>query len=900
MIEHGAALFGRQEATRALGALVEGVRAEGGAVLVRGEAGIGKSAVLAWTAGRAADAGLRVLSTTGVESEAQVAFAGLHQLLAPVLGQVDPLPDALLAAFGRADVAAVDPSRLALATLDLLGELAAEQPVLLVVEDVHWLDRASADALAFVARRLAFEPIVLVVAARDGFHGPFDDLGLAEVRLGPLGRADAAALLEARAPQLGAAVRERVLDEAAGNPLALVELPAVVDAGPVGVVALLSLTARLERAFAARVTGLPTATRSLLLVAALNDGPALAEALAAAPETVEEDLRPAVDAELVEVSDGSIRFRHPLMRSAIHQRASPDERRAAHLALAGVVAGDPERRPWHRASAARGPDEDVAADLEAAAARAHQRGGIETAAAALERAAGLTADPDERAERLLRAADLVAELGRWTAVNDLLIRAGQGELSAEQRVRLRSIREVFDDGVGPVATGTTTLARLAEGVARAGRRELAVKLLANAASRCYFTQPGPEVREDVIAVAERIFDDECDPRLLGLLGFASPVERGAAILERLPVALEGIGGDPALTRQLGNAALSVGAYDVAVRLQGPGLVTARAQGRLATLARLVGARAWCTVNLGELSDAIPNAEEAVWLATETSQPNLRALARAHQASAAALQGDHDATERIAAEVEREALAVGARIILAGAQMARGLSALGDGRYAEAYEHLRRVYDPADPAHHLSLCYGLSSYVIEAAVRSGAAGEVRALMGELERRAAAVPSPALHIGLRHARALLADDEAPYLEALAADLADWPFARARVLLGYGEWLRRHRRVAEARTRLRAAREAFDRLGIGPWSDRARAELAASGERSLTRAPGVQDLLTPQELQIAQLAAAGLTNREIGQRLYLSHRTVSTHLQRIFPKVGVGTRAALRGVLGPSAQF
>ncbi|WP_433064895.1 ATP-binding protein [Dactylosporangium sp. CS-033363] len=894
MIEDSAGLIGRQDATRTAGALVRRVRSgHGGAIVVRGDAGIGKSAVLDWTARQAVAAGLRVLSTTGVESEAQVAFAGLHQLLGPVLGEVDPLPDALLAAFGRAGAVASDPARLALATLDLVGEVAARQPVLLLVEDVHWLDRASADVLAFVARRLDFEPIALVLAVRAGFHGPFDDAGLPQLTLEPLDPDDAAALLHARAPRLEPAVRRRILDEAAGNPLALVELPAAVDAGPTGVGDLLPLPSRLERAFAARVSGLPAATRTVLLVAALNDGGSLAETLAAAG-AAERDLRPAIDAELVDVVAGSARFRHPLMRSAIHQRASLDERRAAHRALAEELASVPQRRPWHRASAAPGPDEDVAADLEEAAALALQRGGVETAAAALERAAGLTPDPARRVDRLLRAADLAGDLGRWAVVNELLSRAGQGELSDEQRVRLRSIREVFHDGVGPVATGTVTLARLAEGVAIAGRRELAVKLLANAAARCYFTQPAPTEREDVIAVAERIFDDEHDPRLLGLLGFASPVERGAAILARLPLSIERLDGDPARARQLGNAALAVGAYDVAVRLQTAGIAVARAQGRLALLARLVGARAWCAMNLGDLAMAVPDAEEAVWLAEETAQPTLRSLVRAHQASTTALLGDHDAAERIAAEVEREGLANDARIVLAGAQMARGLSALGGGRYADAYEHLRRVYDPADPAHHLSLCYGLASYVVEAAVRSGAVDAAQELMGDLELLAASVPSPALHIGLRHARALLADDESLYRTALATDSSGWPFAGARMLLAYGEWLRRARRMADSRTPLRAARDRFDALGIGPWSDRARAELAASGERSEIRAPGVHDLLTPQELQIAQLAAEGLTNREIGQRLYVSHRTVSTHLQRIFPKLGVATRAALRDAL------
>jgi DNA-binding NarL/FixJ family response regulator len=327
----------------------------------------------------------------------------------------------------------------------------------------------------------------------------------------------------------------------------------------------------------------------------------------------------------------------------------------------------------------------------------------------------------------------------------------------------------------------------------------------------------------------------------------------------------------------------------------------RSQGRLALLARSLSAQVWCALHLIDLGVAIPAAEEGVRLARETSQPNIEALGRAHQALIAALRGDQDGVERNAAEAEREGLPVGARPTLAVVQWARGLSALGEGRHADAYEHLRRVHDRADPAYHISHRWSTVGDVVEAAVRSGQRSAIEQLMAELEQVARRTPAPMLHIGLRYARALAADDadaEALYQTALSADLAGWPFARARTQLAYGEWLRRQRRAAESRGHLRAARETFDALGIGPWGDKARHELRASGETSRRRSTEPRDLLTAQELQIAQLAADGFTNREIGQKLYLSHRTVSTHLHRIFPKVGVTSRGALRAVLHPPA--
>ena len=906
----GVPLIGRGAELRLLGGLVERVRDAGGAVVVRGEAGIGKSALLAEAGRMAAAAGLRVLRTAGVEAETRVAFAGLYQLLRPVVDQIEELPgpqrDAVSAAFGGTKVVSPDLFLIALGTLNLVAEAAARVPVLLVVEDVQWLDHASADVLAFVARRLEFEPVVLLAAVRDGFPSSFDGAGLPELSPGRLDGPEAAALLDARSPGLRPAVRERVLAEAAGNPLALVELPfvvgRVVDGGDVTMPASwLPLTTRLEEAFAARVSGLPTATRVLLLVAALNDGDLWSEILAVAvvvggEELTVDDLMPAIDVRLVEADGERVWFRHPLMRSAIHQRAGLGQRQRVHAALAGVLRGQVDRRAWHRAASTVGPDEDIAAELAAAAARAHWRGGVEAAVFALERAARLSEDSGRRGERLLRAAELAFELGRKHLVVRLLRQTESIDLSERQRSRLVWIRDRFDDGIRDVAAGARSLTELAERVAADGDTGFALKLLWGAALRCFWAEPGRAVRDGVVSVAERLPVDPRDGRLLAILAYAAPVERGAAVVDRL-YWLAAHENTPMRAARLADAAILMGAFDLGVGFSTTAIAELRAQGRLGLLARCLTSQALSATHLGDLSVAIPAAEEAGRLTRETTQPVVHATARVTQAMIAALRGEGGRAEALAAEAERAALPVAASPVLATVQHTRGLAALGSGRYAEAYEHLRRLFDSADPAYHLMLrCYAVGD-LVEASVHSGQS--VDGVVREMETLALTSRSPVLHVGLRYARALLASDsdaEGLFEVALRADLVRWPFARARVQSAYGGWLRRRRRVAESREHLRAARDTFDALGIIPWAERARRELRASGETSRRRLPDARDRLTPQELQIAQLAAVGLTNREIGEKLYLSHRTISSHLHRIFPKLEITARSALRAALGP----
>ncbi|WP_372664452.1 helix-turn-helix transcriptional regulator [Amycolatopsis kentuckyensis] len=891
------ALHGREAELKELGELVDGPGDRSGIVL-RGEAGIGKSALVAETADAASVAGLRVLRTTGAEAEQNLAYAGLHQLLYPVRAGVAELPgpqrDAVRTALGLADGASPSAYLVGLAALTLLAEEAVAKPLLLVAEDVHWLDRASADVLAFVARRIENEPIVLVATVREGAASPLLDAGLAPMVVDRLAADDAADLLDAVAPRLAPAVRTRLLTEAAGHPLALTELPSAL-ADFDGLDPVLPLTERLERTFTARVAGLPEVTRTALLVAALNETTALAETLTATGALLTADvepgiLAPAVEARLVELSAGTVTFRHPLMRSAIPAAAAPDERRRVHLALVEALHDQPDRRAWHQAAATAGPDETVAAELERTAERARYRGGAAAAIAALEQAARLSERPGTKTDRLLKAAELAVESGRRETAERLVHAANPA--GATQRATASRLLSEFEDGVREDPARVAELAATARTVAATGETDAALRILWSAAMRCFWTEPGPAARQALLDVADALPVPADDPRIVAVTAYVAPFDRGRSVLEKLKELAARTGADPEVDRYLGSAALQVGAFDLAARFSAAAAPGLRAQGRLGALPRALAVLAWSRVRLGDLAGAVPAAAEAARFARETGQPFMYGLATAVQAEIAALRGDHKQAKTLAGEAERTGLAAGARPVLVTVQLTRGLTNLSEGRFEDAFADLRRPLDPADPTYQLALRAYCVAELAEAAVRAGRTDDLRGVLAELECLDS--PSPALHIGLRYARAVLDPSDERFAEALGADLSGWPAERGRVHLAFGEWLRRQRRVVESRTHLRTARETFDALGMTAWAERARRELRGAGESSPNRGPDAREKLTPHELSIAQLAAEGLTNREIGQRLYLSHRTVGTHLHRIFPKLGVSSRADLAGML------
>jgi DNA-binding CsgD family transcriptional regulator len=891
-------LLGRDDELAHLYALIDGIGRRGGSLVVRGEAGIGKSALLRAAAERARERNVTVASATGMPSEARLAYAALHQLLLPFLETRDSLPQpqrrALATAFGLADGDAPDPFLVGLAALELLTEAEAKRPLLLIVEDAQWLDVPSSEVLGFVARRLELEPVIVLFAVREGIANALDESGLDELDLEGLDETSSRALLEQTAPDLPSDLEARILAEAAGNPLALIELPAAAASldGAARADAL-PLPARLEQAFAARLTGLDSDTRRWLLLAALEDGelPELARDSAWAP---------AVAAGLGTVEQGTFRFRHPLIRSAVAQAATSEERRQAHATLAEIFQNEPDRAVWHRAGAAgAGPDEEVAKDLEAAAERGRLRGGRDVALAALERAAELSVDGDARALRLFRAGELAFELGRPTDSARLLRDAQRLGLPPRERA-LAS----FDlEGLEPTWSGAATIrsfAGIAQELAEAGHDDQALQTLYAIALRAHWENLDQETRRDVAQITDQLAGAPDEPVRLATLALFDPVGQGAEILRHVERTAPLDVPEPEAQFELAQAAAAVWAPNRALPFLRAASAGYRADGRLALLAQTLVFEAWAAAREGAARAAITAAAEGVKLAQETRQVRYALVGQLAEAIAAVEMGSDKPAERLIGEAEAVVLPLGANPLLSQVALARGRQALAQERFAEAYAHLLRIFDPGDAAYQEFVRGWALADLAEAAVLGdGDLEQVSRFMGEWEVIAAATGAPRLDIQLAYAKAILAvdaDAEPLYESALRAGGERWPYFAARVQLAYGVWLRRQHRMTESRTPLREAAQTFEALGLLRLADRARRELRASGEAPRRREPGAWAQLTPQELQIAQLAAEGLSNREIGERLYLSHRTVGSHLYRLFPKLGVTSRVQLRDALGP----
>jgi DNA-binding CsgD family transcriptional regulator len=899
-------LLGRDSDLAELFALVDGIEDHGGALVVRGEAGIGKSALLAAAKERARHRGVTVVSTAGALSEARLAFAGLHQLLLPLLGGLDLLPDpqrrALETAFGIAQGDAPDLFLIGLATLGLVAERAAESPLLFVVEDAHWLDRPSAEVLQFVARRIESDPAVLLFAVREGVPSCFDDADLSELPLAGLDEDASNALLDLTAARLPSDLKRRILEEAAGNPLALIELPAA--AAELGAhsrqSAPLPLTARLEQAFASRLTTLDTDVRRLLLLAALDDVD-LAELSRAAETLLKPDaLVPAVAAGLGTLESGSFRFRHPLVRSAVEQAATSDELRGAHAALAEALADEPDRAVWHRAAAASRPDDVIAEALDAAANRATLRGAGDVAVSAFERAAELSVDPERRAQRLYLAGDLARELGRSSDGVRLLRAAVQIGLPPAENAMASFTLELADNTWSGSAT-IRDFARIARELVDSEEGKRALRALDTISVRAYWERLEDETRREIAAISDEIAVPPDDPSRLYVLGLVDPLGRGKEVVEQVkglsPVGIS----DPEELFDLGVAASSVWAWNLGLPFLRAAASSARPQGRLSLLAHTLVWEAWADLHCGAVRDSITRSAEGARIAEEIRAPRYMVAARLAQAIAAAEQGEGETPERLIAEAEALLIPLGANPMLSLPAFARGRLALAGERFVEAYEHLVRIFDPAGVAFHPFVRGVALADLADAAVRGdGDLDTVRGHVAEWEQIAEATGAPHLEVQVAYAAAILAPDavaERHFRSAITAGQAEWPFYVARAQLAYGAWLRRHRRMTQSRAPLREAAETFDALGLLRHAERARRELRASGETVRRRDPGAWAQLSPQELQIAQLAAEGLSNREIGEQLYLSHRTVESHLYRLFPKLGVTSRAQLRDALDPA---
>lgn len=905
-------LYGRESDIARIQALLNRVRDGGAALMVSGEAGIGKSSLLELAQRLAEASGMRALALCGVPSEAHLPFSALQQAISPILNRLGGLParqrSALQAALGiNEDTRAPDIFLVGLATLTLLAASAASRPILLIADDVQWADQPSRDVLAFISRRLNSDPIVLLMASR---NTPADALafpGVPRHQLSGLDASAAESLLAVEASDLPPQVRNGFLELAAGNPLALVELPRARRGAGGGESKWLALTERLERAFFSRVSELPAKTQTLLLVIAENDSKSLREALDAGElllgERADLDaLAPAVAAMLIEVGSGEVRFLHPLVRSAVHQAADVVARHRVHAALANVISDTSDRRTWHRLESAIGPDDALAAELEAVATRLQRRGALGTAISALESAARLSGAAEQKGERLLRAAGLAGELGQLEAMERLLREADLGQPGTHLRVRVAWIREVGQPLTTNEPSQIAELTRLAADARTCGDDDLALGLLWRAAQRCWWASASDKVREGILAAANQMPALGNDARRMAITGFIGPLKHGPEVYEWLAARATSTVEDPKAAWILGIIGNSTGAYNLSLGWLTEASRAFRDQGRLGDLSRVLFAFACAQIETGDWTGALRSSSESAQFGEETRQAVWVAAATILQAILAGRCGHFEVARAHAEQAERMLRYPSTGFWRAILQDARGIISLGAGRPAEAYEHLQRIWTPGDPAFSVgSQFYCLADYV-EAAVACDHADSVTPAVAEVDAQTGPSGMPWVRMTLAYAKALLAAPEGAekfFQQALGPDSQAWPFRRARTLLAYGEWLRRQRRVMDARAPLRTARDIFDALGASPWSDRARRELRAAGETSHPRAALALDALTPQELQISELAARGLSNKEIGARLYLSHRTVGYHLYRIYPKLGVTSRAALRAALKRSTN-
>src|SRR6266851_2836234 len=536
MVDAGPELIEREHESAVLDGLVDGLRDGGGAVVVRGEPGIGKSALLQRVRRRAEAQGVRPLITVGVESEAEFAFAGLHQLLRPVIGALAQVLESqrqtLEAALGLGVDLKPDSFRVAVAAFQLICEVADSVPVVLIVDDAQWLDPPTLSVIAFIGRRLEAEHVALVAAIRSGQSTPLDDARLPTLDLERLSASAAARLLDRNAPELHPVLRARVLAESSGNPLALVELARSMGrSGEQLSPPPTTLTARLDRAFASRLGDLAPGTRPALLAAALDSRASLDE-IARSSGTGVESLQPAVEADLVEIADDGVRFRHPLIRSAVRQAASAQQVLEMYSALAEVVA-DPERQLWHRAMAARGPDENIASALEQHARLAAARGAVTVAGAALERAAALTANSRRKGARLVAAAEIAYELGLVESARRLVDEATSFDLSARDQARLAWFRQILSGSVWFESGAARTFVTIAEQLRDGGDADMALRSLVPIAHRCWWTRTKTRTREYLVEAALAMGMADDDPRVLVVVGLAHPELTGPAIRKRV-------------------------------------------------------------------------------------------------------------------------------------------------------------------------------------------------------------------------------------------------------------------------------------------------------------------------------------------------------------------------------
>ncbi|WP_250009278.1 AAA family ATPase [Actinoplanes sp. M2I2] len=900
-------LIGREQELSRLRELLEAVGPGGQAVVVEGEAGIGKSTLVDAVVRVATERGFRELRCTGVHSETTSGFAGLHELLHPVIDRLDTLPQrqrqALEVALGQADGPA--PSRLmtGLAVLGLLEELSAGRPLVVVVEDAQWLDASTAQAISFVARRLSQARVLLIMTVR-----PDSEVfaSVPVLPLGPLDRAESELLLREQEPALDAPTRSLVLAEAVGNPLALTELPRALTVGhhPGGDERWLPMTRRLEQAFLADAVGLGENSRRMLLLIAAAPESSLRHLMAAAAGAGlgVEDLAPIEQCRLATVAGDRILLRHPLVRSAVYGAASFADRTAAHRVLA-AAATDPDRAAWHAAAAAPDFDDEVAAALEDSATRARKRSALVEATAALRRAAALSSSVTERARRLAAAAEIARQAGE-VADSALLVREAWS-LGENPEVLTQLILTEVALGASAAIPGRNTgelldlVARLAGPDGHANRLQRLRVLATAATAQAIHVLPG-DLRERLIGAIDAA--DGGEGSLHALVGhvLVDPARYALQARAEIPGLVRRVrdylsteaGRSPSRSQMIIGVGLVLEAvHDLSAALEcwNLGVDHFHRGGAPGDEAWMLRQRALVLIGTGQLRDGLSDAEMALRLGADLGLRITTADAATIAARAYAWQGDN-ARARTALE---SADGPAVTFIRARASWSAGLIALNEHRHEDAWISLS--------AAQASTTTGLWSLadLTEAAVRTDRGPRVLPLLEQAARHAEAFASPYLdnlvHRGLAQAEPG-ADAEEHFAAALAGSAANpGTLEVARTRLAYGEWLRRRKRIVDAREQLSAALRAFEAVGAHPWVERTTTELRAAGVApAAPRSAAGLTQLTPQELRIVELAADGLSNKEIADQLYLSHRTIGTHLYKVFPKLGISNRTQLRSAL------
>jgi DNA-binding CsgD family transcriptional regulator len=923
-----AGLLGRERECAAVEQLLEAAsHAASGSLVIRGQPGIGKTALLDYAAEHAAGAGIRVLRTAGVEAESELAFAGLHALVRPIVNKLGDLPEtqaaALGAALGLAGAPTMDRFLVSVATLSLIAAAAEDGPLMCLIDDAQWLDAASADALVFTTRRLEAERVAMLFAAREGDAHAFAAPGLPELGLGGLSDDAAARLLSAAAAGAAGSVRAWLLAQAAGNPLAVLELPRGLSEaqlqGRAGLPEAIPLTSRLRSAFVQRIELLPAPTRAVLLLAAIDDEDTAATVLRAADGAglPGDALDAAEDAGLVRVAEGEIVFRHPLVRSAVQGSATISQRRRAHAALAAALSDTQhaDRRIWHRAQATLTADEEVAAALEASGRRSQQRAAHSSAATAFARAAELTADESRRIRWLAAAAEAAWAAGQPDRARELITRTlplasgrARGELLYLRGVieartgDLRSAVAILVEAVDELET-IKAVAAVDVGVIDAGSLVLEV-LLEATASAAYAGDIDHTVVLSTRGAAVVPVTELDHYRVAALRAvaayFAGQHERAAPLLADAILQAERLE-DPRPLSWAADLAAMAGRADDRLRYATHGVEIAREQGLLSVLPLALQKQTSALISHGRFRVAYATAEEGIRLASDSDHRWGVSWNLANLTMLDALHGSETHAQAHAEEALELASLSGAAYLMDFITWALGLLDLTLGRPDEATDRLLALTAPDRPPVHPFVALGSIPDLIEAATRAGRREETLDRLARYEDWARRSPSPAGLSLLARCRALSDEgDERRHFEtALTSTLGLSPFEQARTELLYGEWLRRQRAPREARAHLRKASDAFRQLATAPWEKRADAELRATGETARRRDPSTVDPLTPQELQIAGLVAAGMTNRQIAAQLYLSPRTIDYHLRKVFSKLEVASRTELVHIGVPPSE-